>query len=351
LETENLLRPLDQIEGILNRDRKTATYKLALFRALCDVSTTSFHSAVWYMDGTIGIPIHLITERWIEYYWKIFESVQYIPQHTGESKDNDKVKFRSYLNQLIQKYKSSSGYNSYLSGYKNSMQEQLEKTVFKTVTDTLIQGPIKYSGGSLETGRIFSYDKLNQFLVMPASLWKEISMMNHWIKDALLLRWAELTENISHGEIKAGEVISILLKDSFEERDVYDAKIIYDKLPDKKCIWSGKVIHDRYAVDHVIPYSLWHNNDLWNLVPANEKVNLQKSDKLPESLLLKNRKDQFIYYWTILKESYANRFNYEARQFCGASYKEDNWENLLFASLAESVEVTALQRGIERWAV
>jgi SAM-dependent methyltransferase len=35
-------RPLDQIEAILNRDRKTATYKLALFRALSEIATMEF---------------------------------------------------------------------------------------------------------------------------------------------------------------------------------------------------------------------------------------------------------------------------------------------------------------------
>ncbi|MCG2814800.1 MAG: class I SAM-dependent methyltransferase [Candidatus Aminicenantes bacterium] len=32
------LRPLDQIEGVLNRDKKVATYKLTLFRALCEIA-------------------------------------------------------------------------------------------------------------------------------------------------------------------------------------------------------------------------------------------------------------------------------------------------------------------------
>src|SRR5579872_4111260 len=40
-------RPLDQIEGILNRDRKTATYKLALIRALGEIAMTEFEQAKW----------------------------------------------------------------------------------------------------------------------------------------------------------------------------------------------------------------------------------------------------------------------------------------------------------------
>lgn len=222
LDTNTQLRPLDQIEGILNRDRKTATYKLALFRALCDVSTNSFHSTIWNTNATVSIPIHLITERWLYYYWRIFESTKYIPQHNGESKTKDMVAFRKPFHQLIHLYKQSGGYSSF---------------VF------------------------------------------------------------DLTKNISHGNVQTGEMISILIQEEFQERDVYDAKKVYDNLSNKNCIWTGNLIKDKYAIDHVIPYSLWFNNDLWNLLPSLEKVNSQKSDKLPTNSLIQKRKDQIIYYW------------------------------------------------------
>lgn len=44
-------RPIDQIETILNRDRKEATYKLALFRALAEVATQEARTAVWCTNG------------------------------------------------------------------------------------------------------------------------------------------------------------------------------------------------------------------------------------------------------------------------------------------------------------
>jgi len=42
-------RSLDQIESILNRDKKDATYKPALFRALAELATTSYHAAIWLL--------------------------------------------------------------------------------------------------------------------------------------------------------------------------------------------------------------------------------------------------------------------------------------------------------------
>lgn len=46
LESESAVRPVDQIESIINRDSKTATYKLALLRACCEIAQTSLHHAV-----------------------------------------------------------------------------------------------------------------------------------------------------------------------------------------------------------------------------------------------------------------------------------------------------------------
>ena len=39
-------RAIDRVESIINVDRKVATYKLALIRALCNIATTSWASGV-----------------------------------------------------------------------------------------------------------------------------------------------------------------------------------------------------------------------------------------------------------------------------------------------------------------
>ena len=57
-------RSLDQIEAILNRDKKDATYKPALCRALAELATTSYHAAVWLPKGRVAIPIGLIADKW-----------------------------------------------------------------------------------------------------------------------------------------------------------------------------------------------------------------------------------------------------------------------------------------------
>ena len=99
------LRPIDQIESVLNRDKKVATYKLALFRALCEISMTGFQRVRWFSDGTVGIPLEDVCEKWIYYYWPLIESSSFIPQIQGEHESCAKpIAFRELLGSLIENY-------------------------------------------------------------------------------------------------------------------------------------------------------------------------------------------------------------------------------------------------------
>ena len=65
LDEQDAVRSIDQVETIIRRDRKDATYKLALLRALCDIAQTSHRQARWYSDGWVGVPLGLVAEKWL----------------------------------------------------------------------------------------------------------------------------------------------------------------------------------------------------------------------------------------------------------------------------------------------
>jgi len=96
----------------------------------------------------------------------------------------------------------------------------------------------------------------------------------------------------------------------------------------------------------VIPFALWHNNDLWNLLPASPAVNNQKRDRLPARRLLVERRPAILDSWHALYEGIPHRFEVELAHLTGqASLDLDAG----FESLCEAVEVTAIQRSCERW--
>lgn len=155
-------------------------------------------------------------------------------------------------------------------------------------------------------------------------MWRELALMGNWIVDATILRWAELTSRISHEEIKPSQVIDLLLTVPIPEREVGAARLVYDAMDDKVCVWSDKSIRrNQYEVDHATPFSLWHNNDVWNLLSATKTANNAKRDKLPSRELVFARKDCIIHYWEQMKDAYEHRFVFETSKFVGKSLEND----------------------------
>lgn len=353
LEAASGSRPLDLVEGILShREKKVATYKLALFRALCDIALTQPRLATWLGgDGDrVSVPLEAIATRWVRYYWPLFAASRFLPQKQGDQKDRAHgLAFAGDLEALM----TACGPGSlprYLVQEQNGTIEAhvagLRTKLLAKVRDTIRQGPATHAGGSLQGGRLFLHDA--RALTLDGDLWRELVLTGHWIQDAIVLRWAELTARLSGGEVQAGDVVTALLHDDSPERFTEDARLIFAPQPDLRCVWTGKPLAgDRFCIDHVLPFSLWRSNALWNLLPADPAVNGKKSDRLPERKLLVARRPAVVGYWEIARERRPERFAREAEGLAGTS---EPGLGVLFEAMVEAVEVTAMQRGAERWA-
>ena len=349
LRSGSLTKPLDMVEAVLNRDKKVATYKLALFRALCDIALTQTHSVQWHQDGRVAVPIGSVVDRWILYYWPLFRSDTFLPQMNGEwGTKQHRIAFACELDALISVYEQIGGLSAYSVDQRKGSVPEAAKSALpslqKKLRNAIRSGPVTYAGGSLETGPIFGYERGKILIAGP--LWSELCLMGHWIQDALLLRWAELTSRLSKGSIRPDAAIAQLLVSPDPERETDAAREIFGKSPRLECVWSGQELGRRFVIDHVLPFSLWRNNDLWNLLPADEKVNGRKSDRLPTRQLLQRRRDAIYACWDTSLSVMPERFQSEAAAQTGSSELR---LPELFDVLAESVEVTALQRGCERW--
>ena len=84
------------------------------------------------------------------------------------------------------------------------------------------------------------------------------------------------------------------------------AQVFYKNLWSMKenaiCVWTGQKINSVAGchLDHVIPFSIWKNNELWNLMPTLPEVNGKKSDKIPSMKLLDLRKEAIIHFWDLI---------------------------------------------------
>ncbi len=166
LRNAGIQRPIDQIETILNRDRKEATYKLALFRALAEIATQESRLAVWLPYGEVGIPIGRVAELWLQYFWPIFAADIAIPQSQSEGAGGKPVKFRAKLTELIASFANQGAHGGLTSWQLASTSNRLEphtkaqlKTVLKTITETIRNGPVAFSGGPYQLGQYFAMNR------------------------------------------------------------------------------------------------------------------------------------------------------------------------------------------------
>jgi len=230
--------------------------------------------------------------------------------------------------------------------------EKIHRALLAKLQGTIRDGPVLFAGGSREL-RMFDYAKGQ--VIIAAPLWRELTLTGHWIKEALILRWAELVERISHRGVTVDHVIARLLVTPDNEREQSAARKVYEASTTLECVWTGRSLtRPRFDVDHAIPYSLWHNNDLWNLLPASSAVNAEKRDRIPESGLLRRRRDAILHCWKLTHDALPRRFEHEANAQIGST--RGGRQNVgsvdlaqLFERLLESAEVTALQRACPRW--
>jgi len=359
LRSAGLTRAVDQIEGILNRDLKVATYKLALFRALSELAIQEPRVATWRADANVGIPLRRIAEKWLGYYWPIFAAARFVPQSNAEGAGTAKqLLFRKPMLALMAPY-ASRGEHGGLGAWQldqnagrvDAKQSLLQEAALRAIAKAIRQGPVAFSGGALETGPVFAFDSANAQVLMTADLWRELSLLGHWINDAVILRWAELSERFGARQgIHAGDVLPLLLAKPEPLRATAIARDIFAKNGWTHCAWSDRKLTNGFVVDHIIPFSLWGSNDLWNLLPTDPGVNGQKSDKLPTSALLYRQRDHIRGAWRLLRDAVPSPFDRQAVHLLGGAIGgATDWEDILFARLREAVEITALQRGMARW--
>lgn len=350
LKTGANTRPIDQIEGVMNHDKKSSTYKFALFRALAEIAAQSSGTVTWLANGQVGLPVRYVADKWLQYYWPLIESHTFIPQMNGERRDTGKpIKFRKHLEALVQRYAKAGGYSGFrIERNKGLLSQDTQKLVSALMADiehAIIKGPVVFAGGALITGRVFGYDTENRMILVPSDLWIELSHLGFWVSQAVILQWAEKTAKLG-GDIEVGSVVSLLLVKE-DERTTIDARKLFSGVDRLECVWTGATLRESFDVDHVIPFDLWRNNDIWNLLPSSKTANSKKSNKLPTAEILRSRKDCIVGYWELMRNKNSQRFDKEAETLL--VLPGCNWQNALYGQMCNAIEVTALQRGVGRW--
>lgn len=337
---------LQTIQSILAHDTKRATYKFALIRALAVVSRTEPKAAVWQVDG-VYVPLHALAVRWLAFYWPFLTHPHPVAQlHGGQQPE-----FRAAFETLGATYMTAGLYR-----LMQDVDSALHtfRAPLTAIARVIKKGPIKHSG----RGGVFEFAPTTReggrgpldlgWVRVPEPVWMDISRFEHWIEDSIVVRWAQLTAEMNQTE--PGPYVSMLLSIPDPERDTAVVRELLGKVGlTLECAWSGRSLRKGYDIDHAIPYSIWRNNDLWNLLPCDSVLNNAKRERLPGAKTLLASRDRIITYWQAYYTHLPGLFVPQAHRALGCAAPATNWENLAFTGLQESVERLAAARGMPRW--
>jgi len=369
---------LRNINQIIERDSKDTTYKFALLRATIEITQQKSPHAIIKNDR-VSFPVGLLVLKWLEYYYPIIEAR--LPQKNGDNLDSNTLSFRSQFEEVTDYYQDRGGYDVFYKEFiKCNYPDELNESIYtlcKKIRDTITKQPMCYIGRSIsddfysifkkeESGpRLRKPNKLDvEFMVerfgrftIPLDYFTVFEYLGSFITGthSILINWAQFTVDKSSRSLSLQKVLPKILQSPLSERDTYISAKIFDNYFIENgnliCVWTGKKIQGDRNIDHVLPFSIWRNNDLWNLLPARDKINSDKNDRIPGVTLLDKRKDQIIEYWKYIHKSEPEIFTRELNinLISGGLSNQENWETLAFNALKEKSRYLIETRGFEEF--
>lgn len=234
------------------------------------------------------------------------------------------------------------------------------------------EGPVRYAGErkTFVTTDKYLYSRKNNLqalsdyinakgcIRLKLDLFFEMQVFGNILSDAIAVKWAQESVRLSakrDTKVTLHEVLPYVLIDVFEERGQSIARKLANTLLQKQhhltCVYSGKELRSRFDMDHILPYSIFYNNDLWNLVPAAPAVNNKKSDQIITLETLNISKERLLAYWDYVANTKRDQFASELKSTLRIDTKNTAWHNQLFTAVSRQADITAQHRGLTRWSL
>lgn len=368
------------INHIIAKDSKSSSYKFALLRGVID-TIQNYPDNVIRKEGKVYIPLGLIAFHWLIYFFKIVDLN--IPQMSAEYADLSRgrnISFRKYYKPITNYYKSNNGNLSVFINDVKSGNIPIEivvhtKKLLKEICKTIIDQPLKYIGNSYykKDYSVFSVvkrpnlsgQKINSLedlilncgtISFDENFFDTFDYLGSFLtgNNSLIYGWAEYTNNLSTCKsFNKNQILEIISDVPFEKRKVNAIKDFFNRYKENHhiyCTYTNQKI-TKYDIDHLLPFSIWKNNSLWNLLPTKPSINNNKRDKIPTEKVLIKSKDRIISYWECFEKEFSDEFMNELKidLFNVYEFKLENWKSSAFSSLLRKSNYLIENRGFEPW--
>ncbi|MCF8334888.1 MAG: hypothetical protein K9I47_12115 [Bacteroidales bacterium] len=320
------------------------------------------------------IPLGLQVIKWMEFYYPIFSSSEFIAQ---QANPNRMLAFRNLYKDVIDYYqqKIGPGFEIILESFKKSnIPKEIYSKLFnliKKLAETIQKQPMTYIGSSFgQKGKIFIYNNDSSFnelkknislfniinytgsYSIPMQYYDVFRVMGKYLigMDSLLSKWAEYTSNINQ-QLDKDSLYSIFYNQLNYSRDTNKMNRLRAVLENEKdmfCAWTGRKLRNEYHIDHVLPFSFFRNDDFWNLLPSKPENNRDKRALVPSPELLRERKDLIYNYWDLYHKHFQELFQEELEvSLLGEKMAIDDWKKKGLESLIGKSNFLITELGYE----
>ena len=331
-------------------------------------------------NGWFSYPFGVLVYHWLLYYYPLFDHELFIPQKNGETPKLEKgktVAFRREYNTIIESYKNRGGLSQFRYDLiHNNVDEKLRREVIlllRKIQHTIKGMPMKHLGYSIfnEHYSLVKYDTSTIRTPSHFGLIKEAGTYSihpdlHQLidevgallvgQDSIIQGWAEFTyqaakRNIGTEPLKKERILSVLTKAVDIPRDQKRVKSILQTSVNKdfECIWTGGNLKNGFHIDHIIPFSLWQNNNLWNLVPVKGSINTKKNDRIPSPNLIYKSASRIKTVWELYADNFGKQFNQELFEGLG-TYSKEEFDSAI-DSLVRKSEYLIEKRGFQKFEI
>jgi len=323
---------------ILN-DQKFASYKLGLLRALCRAADGQAGMAEAQGEDSVVLPLGLVALNWLRLYLPLVDAR--LPQAPGNA-GPDRLGFagpgfRALLAGLVPRLDLRVG-----ARFAGPPAQAVQAAV-QEAADLIAKMPATYmtypnGGPVLPTIRRRARPASGEIVVdtaflagfgtlmVPRALWRALGRFAVWVEPALIAEWQRLMRGyaarqervLDEGVLGAAMTWSEQARDTSLPRELAVAALRAGE--PLHCVWSGRRLEEATLdIDHCLPWTTWPCGDLWNLLPADRRVNQhEKRDRMPADELLGRAAAPIQAWWqrAYLGEAspvLARRFSDEAR--------------------------------------
>jgi len=381
------------ISTILKHDRKISSYKIALLRAINETALSFPALDSFGLD--IAVPLPLLAQYWIAYYWPFVDPNAPVwqgqraadPRREGQLRND--IAFRPALTRLRQQWEQSIDDNGRPSdgfflihelrlarkaaAYPDALRQTYRETV-KAISKA-IEYPIQYAGPGQWAvfPKPVRLDKItrpvtavpgakqtDKCLIIPVSLWETFRTLSLWIEALCIHEWSLYTERLGQENgVDRGAVYALLTDRPDNRRPLSWERNQIDILlmegASFACPWTDKRIQNgvSYDLDHLLPLAVYPTNELWNLLPSDPDFNRNiKRDRLPSTKRLTQSQPHLTRAYTLYRSQNALATALQedvAIRFSGISTSELHYADAVSHAVTALINHVAASRNLARF--